>query len=49
MTVGCRDIHRITFGGKLFTFFILFIGLGIVSMPAGIMASALADVREMED
>ena len=48
-TVGYGDIYPITVGGKLFTFFILFIGLGVVSMPAGIMASALSEARELED
>ena len=47
-TVGYGDIYPITVGGKLFTFFILVIGLGVVSMPAGIMASALSKARDME-
>ena len=48
-TVGYGDIYPITVGGKVFTFFILLVGLGIVSMPAGIMASALSKARAMED
>lgn len=48
-TVGYGDIYPITTGGKIFTFFVLFIGLGIVSIPAGIIASALSQAREMED
>jgi voltage-gated potassium channel len=47
-TVGYGDITPITVGGKIFTFLILMIGLGIVSMPAGIIASALSKAREME-
>lgn len=47
-TVGYGDIYPITAGGKLFTFFILMIGLGVISMPAGIMASALSKAREMD-
>jgi len=47
-TVGYGDIYPITVGGKVFTFFILVIGLGVVSMPAGIMASALSKARDME-
>lgn len=48
-TVGYGDIYPITVGGKIFTFFILVIGLGIVSIPAGMVASALAKARELED
>ena len=48
-TVGYGDIYPITVGGKLFTFFILIIGLGIVSVPAGLIASALSKARGMED
>ena len=47
-TVGYGDIYPITSGGKLFTFFILMIGLGIVSIPAGIIASAVSEARKME-
>jgi voltage-gated potassium channel len=48
-TVGYGDIYPITTGGKIFTFFILAAGLGIVSIPAGLVASALAKARELED
>ncbi|PHS16845.1 MAG: voltage-gated potassium channel [Kangiella sp.] len=47
-TVGYGDIYPITAGGKIFTFFILIIGLGIVSIPAGLIASALSKARTME-
>jgi voltage-gated potassium channel len=48
-TVGYGDVYPVTLGGKIFTFFVLIAGLGIVSVPAGLMASALAKAREMED
>src|SRR5699024_2545893 len=48
-TVGYGDIYPITTGGKLFTFFILMIGVGIVTIPAGLVASALTKAREMEE
>ena len=48
-TVGYGDIYPVTLGGKIFTFFILIIGLGVVSIPAGMVASALSKAREMED
>ncbi|MEY8847427.1 ion transporter [Psychroserpens sp. XS_ASV72] len=40
-TVGYGDVYPITVGGKVFTFFILLIGLGIVAIPTGIISSAL--------
>ncbi|MCP4480921.1 MAG: two pore domain potassium channel family protein, partial [Planctomycetaceae bacterium] len=47
-TVGYGDIYPITVGGRIFTFAILLIGLGLVSLPAGIISSALTVAREME-
>lgn len=47
-TVGYGDVYPITVGGRIFTFAILLIGLGVVSVPAGLVASALAQAREME-
>ena len=48
-TVGYGDVYPVTLGGRIFTFFVLIAGLGIVSVPAGLMASALAQARAMED
>jgi voltage-gated potassium channel len=48
-TVGYGDIYPVTVGGKIFTFFILMIGLGIVAVPTGLLSSALSKAREMED
>ena len=48
-TVGYGDVYPITAGGKIFTFFILLIGLGIVSVPAGLISSAFAKVRKDEE
>ncbi len=48
-TVGYGDIYPITVGGKIFTFFILILGLGVVSVPAGMVASALSKARELEE
>jgi len=44
-TVGYGDIYPVTVGGKLFTFMILMLGLGIVAVPAGLLAAALAQTR----
>jgi len=45
-TVGYGDIYPVTVGGKVFTFVILLIGLGIIAMPAALLASALSKARE---
>lgn len=47
-TVGYGDVYPITVGGKIFTFFILLIGVGIVTIPAGLVATALSKAREIE-
>ena len=48
-TVGYGDVYPITVGGKIFTFFILLIGVGIVTIPAGLVATALSKAREIEN
>jgi len=48
-TVGYGDVYPITVGGRIFTFLVLLIGLGVVSVPAGLVASALSKAREMDD
>lgn len=48
-TVGYGDVYPITAGGRIFTFVILLIGLGVVSVPAGIFASALSKARVIRD
>ncbi|MCA9395365.1 MAG: ion transporter [Candidatus Omnitrophica bacterium] len=47
-TVGYGDIYPVTAGGKVFTFFVLILGLGIVSVPSGLIASALMRVKSEE-
>lgn len=47
-TVGYGDMTPITVGGKIFTFIILIVGLGIVAIPAGLVASSFSKAREME-
>lgn len=45
-TVGYGDVFPITAGGRVFTFLILMIGLGIVAVPTAVLASALTRARE---
>ena len=40
-TVGYGDIYPITTGGRVFTFFMLTIGVGVVAVPAGLVATSL--------
>lgn len=47
-TVGYGDIYPITAGGKIFTSLVMVIGLGIVAVPAGLLASAVSKARELE-
>ena len=47
-TVGYGDVYPVTAGGKVFTTLILFIGLGVIAVPAGLIASALSQVFQRE-
>ena len=40
-TVGYGDVYPVTVAGRLFTFVILILGLSVVSIPSGLLASAL--------
>ena len=48
-TLGYGDVYPITLGGKVFTFFVLMIGIGVVAVPAGLVGTALSKARELED
>jgi voltage-gated potassium channel len=48
-TVGYGDVYPITLGGKIFTFFVLIIGVGVVTVPAGLVATALSKAREIQE
>ena len=47
-TVGYGDVVPITIGGKVFTFFVFIVGLSMIAVPSGLVASALSKVRELE-
>lgn len=40
-TVGYGDVYPITAGGRVFTGVVLFVGLGLVAVPTGLIATAL--------
>lgn len=44
-TVGYGDMVPVTFGGRLFTTVVLFIGLGIIAVPAAIVTTALLEAE----
>lgn len=48
-TVGYGDVYPVTLGGRVFTFLILMLGLGVVAVPSGLMASALSSTRSAPD
>ena len=48
-TVGYGDVYPVTTGGRLFTFVILMIGMGIIAVPPGIISSALSKARQEQD
>lgn len=47
-TVGYGDVYPITLGGRIFTFIILLVGLGVVTIPTGLIASSLAEARDID-
>lgn len=47
-TVGYGDVYPVTPGGKVFTFLVLLVGLGIVAVPSGLVASALSEARRVQ-
>ena len=40
-TVGYGDVYPITLGGKIFSSIIILIGIGIIAIPTGLIASAI--------
>ena len=48
-TVGYGDIYPITTGGRIFTSVIVFIGLGVVAVPTGIIAAALGQAKANDE
>ncbi len=47
-TVGYGDLYPVTTGGRIFTCLVLVVGLGVVAVPTGLLASALSQARTEE-
>ena len=47
-TVGYGDVYPVTAAGKVFTGLILIVGLGVVAVPTGLIASAITKARALE-
>lgn len=45
LTIGYGSGYPVTLGGKLFTGMLLVLGVGLVAAPAGLIASALTEIR----
>lgn len=48
-TVGYGDVYPVTTGGRIFTSFVLVIGVGVVGTTSGLISSALSKAREIEN
>jgi len=48
-TVGYGDVYPVTTGGRIFTSFVLVIGVGVVGATSGLIASALSKARQIEN
>lgn len=47
-TVGYGDAYPVTLGGRIWTFVVLLLGMGIVAVPAGLIATGLSRAIEEE-
>lgn len=45
-TVGYGDVYPITLGGRIFTFGVIMIGLGVFAVPTALIVMALVNTRE---
>ena len=51
-TIGYGDVFPITTGGKIFTALVALVGVGLIAIPSGLLASVLTEARveeEMQD
>ena len=47
-TVGYGDVYPVTVGGRILTMIIVLLGLGLVAVPSGLLASAFQEIRRRE-
>ncbi len=47
-TIGYGDAYPITPGGKVFTAFVALVGVGLIAIPSGLLASVLTEARVEE-
>lgn len=47
-TVGYGDVYPVTVGGRVFTFFVLMLGLGVFAVPTGLIAMAIIKTGKEE-
>lgn len=47
-TIGYGDVYPVTPGGKVFTAFVALIGVGLIAIPSGLLASVLTEARVEE-
>jgi voltage-gated potassium channel len=48
-TVGSGDAYPITVGGRMFPFFVLLLGVGLIAVPSGMIASPISKARQLEE
>jgi voltage-gated potassium channel len=48
-TVGYGDVYPITVGGRWFTSVVVVLGLGVIAVPTGLLASALSQARAVKE
>lgn len=48
-TIGYGDVYPKTAGGKVFTALVALIGVGLIAIPSGLLASVLTEARVEED
>jgi len=47
-TVGYGDMYPLSTGGRIFTFFILMLGIGIVAVPTSLLAASFSQTKKTE-
>lgn len=48
-TIGYGDVFPVTAGGKVFTALVALVGVGLIAIPSGLLASVLTQARVEED